>query len=243
MAKILLIEDEADTAEAITDGLEFANYTVEWVDSAPEGLQRLFIYDYDLVILDWNIKADSGLALCAEYRARGGVVPILFVTARDAVQDRVAGLDTGADDYLTKPFSLDELLARVSAILRRPRSAKIFDVLTVGDLSLDRKCGLAKVGSKEITLHAKELALLEFFMRHENQFFSAEELLNRLWSSESDSTEQAVRKCVGRLRQKLDAELAPGYIVNIKNLGYKVSKPDAAAVGSDTGNSDLGNID
>ncbi len=232
MAKILLIEDEADTAEAITDCLQFANYTVEWVDTAPEGLQRLFIYDYDLVVLDWNIKAESGLELCADYRRRGGIVPILFVTARDAVQDRVAGLDTGADDYLTKPFSLDELLARVGAILRRPRIAKIFDILQVGNLTLDRKCGLAKVGDKEIVLHAKELALLDFFMRNENQFFTAEELLNRLWSSESDSTEQAVRKCVGRLRQKLDSELEPGYIVNVKNLGYKVSKPDSNYVPS-----------
>jgi len=149
MAKILLIEDEADTAEAVTDCLQFANYTVEWVDTAPEGLERLFIYDYDLVVLDWNIKAESGLDLCAQYRAGGGVVPILFVTARDAVQDRVAGLDSGADDYLTKPFSMDELLARVAAILRRPRVAKIFDNLQVGSLTLDRKCGLAKVGERE----------------------------------------------------------------------------------------------
>jgi DNA-binding response OmpR family regulator len=179
-----------------------------------------------MVILDWNIKAESGLALCGEYRARGGVLPILMVTARDAVQDRVAGLDTGADDYLTKPFSLDELLARVGAILRRPRTAKVFDILKVGELSLDRKRGLARINDKEIILHAKELALLDFFMRHEGQFFTAEELLNRLWSSESDSTEQAVRKCVGRLRQKLDTELAPGYIVNIKNLGYRIGIPD-----------------
>lgn len=232
MAKILLIEDEADTAEAVTDCLQFANYTVEWVDTAAEGLDRLFIYDYDLVVLDWCIKAESGLDLCAQYRARGGLVPILFVTARDAVQDRVAGLDTGADDYLTKPFSMDELLARVGAILRRPRVAKIFDHLQVGGLTLDRKCGTAKVGEKAIVLHAKELALLDFFMRHENQFFSAEELLNRLWSSESDSTEQAVRKCVGRLRQKLDTELEPGYIVNIKNLGYKVCKPEPSSQNS-----------
>lgn len=225
MAKILLIEDEADTAEAITDCLELVNYTVEWVDTAQEGLQRLFIYDYDMVILDWNIKAESGLALCGEYRKRGGVLPILMVTARDAVQDRVAGLDTGADDYLTKPFSLDELLARVGAILRRPRAVKVFDILQVGNLTLDRKRGLARIEDKEIILHAKELALLDFFMRHEGQFFTAEELLNRLWSSESDSTEQAVRKCVGRLRQKLDTELAPGYIVNIKNLGYRIGVP------------------
>ncbi len=238
MAKILLIEDEADTAEAITDCLEFANYTVEWVDTATEGLQRLFIYDYDLVVLDWNIKAESGLELCADYRRRGGIVPILFVTARDAVQDRVAGLDTGADDYLTKPFSLDELLARVGAILRRPRVAKIFDILQVGNLTLDRKCGLAKVGENEIVLHAKELALLDFFMRNENQFFTAEDLLNKLWSSESDSTEQAVRKCVSRLRQKLDTELEPGYIVNVKNLGYKVTKPDANYVPSSSSSAD-----
>src|ERR1700733_3640440 len=221
MAKILLIEDDDNTIQAVSDFLGVANnYTIESVNSGKEGLDRLQLYEYDLAIIDWSLPEMTGLQICSTYRAKGGLVPILMLTGKTAVSDKVDGLDAGADDYLTKPFSLPELTARVRALLRRPRET-VKEMLQVGNLVFDTKtCQVTKAG-KEISLLPKELVLLEFFMRHPDQYFTAETLLNRLWSSESDSTEQAVRQGIVRLRRKIEDE-GEALLVTSKGLGYKL---------------------
>jgi DNA-binding response OmpR family regulator len=221
MAKILLIEDDDNTIQAVSDFLGVANnYTIESVNSGKEGLDRLQLYEYDLAIIDWSLPEMTGLQICSTYRAKGGLVPILMLTGKTAVSDKVDGLDAGADDYLTKPFSLPELTARVRALLRRPRET-VKEMLQVGNLVFDTKtCKVTKAG-KEISLLPKELVLLEFFMQHPDQYFTAETLLNRLWSSESDSTEQAVRQGIVRLRRKIEDE-GESLLVTSKGLGYKL---------------------
>ena len=221
MSKILVVEDETEIAESILDSLALANCVGEWASTKTEGLQRLLIYNYDMAILDWNLHRESGLDLCKEYRAQGGEIPILMLTGRNSVQDRVAGLDVGADDYMTKPFSVDELLARVRALLRRRSDGKIVS-LKCGDLQLEPRRGVVLVRGEEVALRQLEVCLLEFLMRRPDQFFTANELLNYVWSAESDSTEAAVRKTINRLREKIDRG-PDSYILNVKNSGYKIA--------------------
>ena len=223
MPKILIIEDDPETAEAVSEGLSAAGHVVEWVDNSLEGLQRLSIYDYELVVLDWNLGEESGLELCKAYRQKGGRVPILMLTGRAELENRVSGLEGGADDYLTKPFAIRELNARVTAVLRRPIAN--FVSLKRGGLELEPSRGVAIRNGEEIQLRALELAVLEFLMRSPDQFFSANDLLNRVWSSESESTEEAVRKTINRIRQKLDVG-DQSYIVSVKNQGYKFALPE-----------------
>jgi len=223
MAKILLIEDDPETADSIIDSLELANYIVEWVSTKKEGLERLQIYSYDIAILDWMLAGESGLELCREYRNKGYTTPILMLTSRDEVSDRVAGLEVGADDYLTKPFAMSELQARVRSVLRRSSEKKLV-TLSVGALTLDPLRGVAIIGNEEVALRRLEISVLEFLMRHPGTYFTAIELLNQVWSSESESTEDAVRKTITRLREKIDVD-GNNYIVSAKNLGYRIADP------------------
>jgi len=223
MAKILLIEDEPEIADSIIDSLELANYIVEWVSTKKEGLERLQIYNYDIAILDWNLAGESGLELCREYRNQGYTTPVLMLTSRAEVSDRVAGLEVGADDYLTKPFAMSELLARVRSVLRRSSEKKLV-TLSVGGLTLDPLRGVAIIGTEEVALRRLEISLLEFLIRHPGTYFSAVDLLNQVWSSESESSEEAVRKTINRLREKIDID-GNSYIVSTKKLGYRIADP------------------
>lgn len=208
-------------AEAIKDVLEMGNHTVEWTTDGLEGFERLSIYQYDVAILDWSLPNMDGVDICKTYRSKGGSIPVLMLTGKNNVSDKVKGLDAGADDYLTKPFSVPELQARLRALLRRP-STTLPEVLTVGDLTVDPKLCKARRGEREISLLPKEMAVLEFLMRHREQIFSVSDLLNRVWSSESESTEDAVRQCITRLRKKIDAEGEKSIIVTVKGLGYRI---------------------
>jgi two-component system OmpR family response regulator len=221
MAKILICEDDVLVGKSVLDGLQAGGHTVEWVQDGKEGAERLRLYQYDLAILDWNMPEKTGVEVCKQYRANGGSTPIIMLTARDKDLEKVEGLDAGADDYLTKPFSLIELTARIRALLRRP-AATFRSALTLGDLSVDPARGKATRAGNEIDLLPKEMALLEFLMRHPQQAFNVNDLLNHVWSSESDSTEDAVRQCVTRLRKKLEIKGRRSPIVTVKGLGYRV---------------------
>ncbi|HEY9717631.1 MAG TPA: response regulator transcription factor [Trichormus sp.] len=224
MAKILLIEDDTLIGEAVVDVLETANHTVEWTQNGKEALERLNLYEYDLGVFDWNVPGMPGIEVCRQYRAKGGAIPIILLTGNSEIGERVDGFDAGADDYLTKPFSLKELVARVRALLRRPPQTAS-DILEFSGLAIDCKtCKVTRNGI-DIPLLPKELALLEFLVRHPEQVFSVQDLLNRIWSSESDSTEDAVRQCITRLRKKIDLEGQPDLIVTVKGLGYKLQLP------------------
>jgi DNA-binding response OmpR family regulator len=225
MTKVLVVEDDQAVSEAILDSLEQLNLTVELVENGIEGAERLRIYYYDLVILDLHLPGKTGMDICREYRAGGGVIPILMLTASSSKSAIVNGLQSGADDYLTKPFSMDELNARVAALLRRPR-AQVPDIITLGDLAFDQTNQKVTRAGCEISLLPKELALLQFFMRHPNQTFSVADLLNRVWSSESDSSDEAVWQSIARLRRKIDNQHGESFIVTVKGMGYKISEPD-----------------
>lgn len=221
MAKILLVEDDAEVLDAVADTLEAQQHTVERVIDGNEGADRLKFYSYDLVILDWGLPGKTGVEICREYRGRGGTVPILMLTGRKEFDERVQGLDSGADDYLSKPFNMPELMARVRALLRRPAEL-VPDLLQIQDVQVDLRTHRVSRGGKEVALLAKEIAVLEYLMRHCDQIFSVDDLLDKVWNSESDSTQDAVRQTITRLRKKLDGDSEHSFITTVKGLGYRV---------------------
>ena len=223
MAKILLVEDDALMAQSVVDMLAQEHYTVEHVDDGADGWERLDTLEYDLVILDWNLPSMEGIDVLKKMRDAGKSTPVIMLTANSGIDSKVSGLDGGADDYLTKPFNLVELKSRVKALLRRPAEYK-GETLTAGDLTLqvgEFKCFRR---GKEVSLHPKEFALLEHLIRNKGRVFSVDELLDRLWSCDSDSSVDAVRKCITRLRQKIDIPGSPSPITNIVGRGYKVDE-------------------
>lgn len=221
MSKILFVEDDSQLAQFVVDALETGNHTVEHVDDGKEGFERLGLYQYDLAILDVNLPNMEGLEICKRYRSAGGMIPILMLTGRSAIQEKTAGLDSGADDYLTKPFAVAELLSRVRALLRRP-TAMVAEKLCCGEIEIDVSSAEAKKNGQSIKLLPKEFALLVFFMRNVERVFSAADLLNSVWSSESDATEDAARQTILRLRKKIDGDDDKNsYVQTIKGIGYK----------------------
>ena len=224
MPKILLVEDEPDFSILIGEWLRNEHHIVEVVETGEEGIDRLKFYQYDIVILDWMLPGVSGLDVCKSYRQGGGKTPILLLTAKKHVDEKEQGLDAGADDYLTKPFEMKELSARIRALLRRP-SAFSGSVLQVGSLNLNPTTfKLTRIG-EEIALLPKEFALLEFMMRHPNQVFSAEALLDRVWSSDSEASPETIRTYIKRLRKKIDVPGQPSILSTVHGVGYKLDIP------------------
>jgi len=221
MAKILLVEDDQSLAKLVRNWLSLEHHVVETVEDGEEALHRLKVSEYDLVILDWTLPKLTGVEVLKEHRRMGGQTPVLMLTGKDKISDKEEGFDAGADDYLTKPFHGKELTARIKALLRRP-ALLVKDLLRVGDLSLEKQNFSVHRGDNEIRLLPKEFALLEFLMRHPNQVFSAEALLERVWVSESESTVEAVTTCIKRLRRKLESDGSSSPIVTVHGVGYKL---------------------
>ena len=222
MAKILFAEDDAYLGQQVRDALEVDGHIIEWVPNGREANDRLRLYSYDLAILDWNLPEMSGFEICTDMRARNNSIPVLILTAKSALESKVDALERGADDYLTKPFAMLELQARVKALSRRPKQGGN-PVLQVADLWLDLSTRQARRNNREISLLPKEFAVLEFLMRQPDVSFSATELLERVWSSESDSGEDAVRQCIARMRKKLNGSDDPfPILVGEKGFGYRI---------------------
>jgi DNA-binding response OmpR family regulator len=222
MAKILIVEDEPDLAEPVRAYLTHEHHLVEVVDDGLEALERLRFYKYDLIILDWMLPGMHGVEVCKNFRQSGGTTPILMLTSRKQTNDKITGLDAGADDYLTKPFDVQEISARVRALLRRPQ-AVTSNVLTARNIILETSTFRVTRDGTEISLLPKEFALLEFFMRHPNQVFSAEALLDRVWSSESEASPETIRTYIKRLRQKIDIKGEKNSIIaTVHGVGYKL---------------------
>lgn len=226
MAKILIVEDDHHVSQTITDWATSVHHCVESVFSGPDGLDRLKFYAYDLAILDWQLPGLTGVEICRQYRRTGGTIPILMLTGQRAIENKEEGFDSGADDYLTKPFELRELAARVQALLRRP--SQIVKALQKGqDLSLDYQTfSLVRSGQK-VRLLPKEFAILEFLLRHPGQYFTPEQILNHVWGSDSESTIDSLRTCIKRLRQRIDVGDNPAMIVTSRGFGYKLELPVA----------------
>lgn len=219
MAKILLVEDDLSVAASICDVLELEGHQVETVADGKKASDILQSASYAVIILDLDLPLKSGLDVCREFRQSGGNTPVLMLTGKSLTADRIVGLDSGADDYLPKPFDMRELSARLRALLRRPEPL-IGEVLQLGHWQVDLANRKVSQGGVELELLAKELSLLEFLLRHRGKIFSVDELLNSVWHSESDSSEDAVRQCVARLRRKIDPE--GQWLITVKGVGYKV---------------------
>ncbi len=223
MPTILLVEDDSDLATTVKDHLASERYTVEHAADGLTAQEMLTITSFDLIILDWSLPGKSGIEICSEFRAKGGKTPIIMLTGKRQIEEKEEGLDTGADDYLTKPFSLRELSARVRALLRRPEQV-VGSVITVGDLTMDMTEHSVSRNGEHIHLQKQDFALLEFLMRHPNQVFTSEALINRVWGVESEATAESVRSAIKRLRQKLDnSGSGDSLIENIPRVGYRLN--------------------
>jgi DNA-binding response OmpR family regulator len=221
MAKILLIEDDANVTRMVSHYLTVKQHIVESAPTGDAGWDCLRHYAFDIVILDWELPNLSGIEILKNLRDSRNHVPVIMLTGRIAFEDKAAGFNCGADDYLTKPFDIRELGLRLDALLRRPRDFHNKHI-TAGDLRLDEGTRVAIKNGQQIPLLAKEYALLEFLMRHPNQYFTPDTILNRVWPSESDATVEAIRTCVKRIRQKLDDNDDDYSVIeSTRGLGYK----------------------
>ncbi len=220
--RILLVEDDLKAARLLARGFEEEGFIVDLAGSAELGDELAFVTDYDLIVLDWLLPSKDGLTLCRELRQRGSATPILMLTARDALGDRVAGLNTGADDYLTKPFAFEELLARSRALLRRSEMTRP-PVLCVADLSLDPQTHVVARGGAAIELTPKEFALLEILMRHAGAVVSRSRLAEQVWKSDFLAIDNLIDVHIGKLRRKVDAPGHAPLIQTVRGRGFRLA--------------------
>ncbi len=216
---ILVIEDEERIADFLQRGLIFEDYKVLLASDGPAGLSTARDQPPDLVILDWMLPGLDGLEVCRRLRAAGST-PILMLTAKDAVPDRVAGLDAGADDYLVKPFAFDELLARVRALLRRSKPSEMPEALRFVDLTLDPAAREARRGERRLDLTAKEFDLLEMLLRHPRQVLTREMIYDRIWGYDFGGESNIIEVYIRYLRQKTEAGGEPRLIQTVRSVGY-----------------------
>ncbi|MBY0550544.1 MAG: response regulator transcription factor [Candidatus Obscuribacterales bacterium] len=221
MAKILVAEDDEELRLSVVRLLQQDKHEVDAAERGDEAMDLLLHYSYDAAILDWDLPGTPGIEICRQYRAQGGVVPILFLTGKSDPKSRVTGLDSGADDYLCKPFDTNEFLARVRALLRRTPE-KVLSVLKVGAIAYHPSSKVVYFNDKPIEVSKKEIGLVEFFLRHPNQVFSVEAIVERVWSSNSEVSPETVRPYVKRLREKLTNEKGECQLVTVHGSGYKL---------------------
>jgi DNA-binding response OmpR family regulator len=219
--RVLVVEDERRLANIIRRGFVEENYSV---DVAYDGVEALYMAEhtpYDLIVLDIMLPEKDGITVCRELRMKKVNTPILMLTAKDTVEDRVKGLDSGADDYLVKPFAFSELLARVRALLRREANTKTLKI-QVGDLTLDTRTREVKLGEKDIELTAKEYSILEYFMRHPNMVITRTMLEENAWNYEFDGISNIIDVYIRRLRKKLGDEGEDSLIRTVRGAGYRL---------------------
>lgn len=230
--RILVVEDEPKLAEALRKGLTEEGYAVDISLDGEDALYWARTREYDLIILDLMLPGVPGLEVLERLRSEGRNVPVLILTAKDAVADRVRGLDSGADDYLTKPFSFEELLARVRALLRRAAQAPELRPLKVADVELDPRTRTVKRAGRPIALSPKEFALLEYFLRNPDRVLSRTVLSEHVWG-EFDTLTNVIDVYVHRLREKIDKGFSPKLLHTVRGVGYVLRTPDPEAEGHD----------
>jgi two-component system response regulator MprA len=221
--RILIIEDDDRILQFIRRGLTYEGYQVETAEDGPAGLASARDIPPDLVVLDWMLPGMDGLEICRRLRAAGDI-PILMLTAKDSVPDRVEGLDAGADDYLVKPFEFDELLARIRALLRRTKTTSP-DILSFADMKLDTGTHLASThlasrGERSIELTAKEYELLELFLRHPRQVLTRDVIYDRVWGYDFGGESNIIEVYVRYIRQKTEEDGEPRLIHTVRGVGY-----------------------
>jgi two-component system copper resistance phosphate regulon response regulator CusR len=218
--KILIVEDEAKTSEYLQQGLTEAGFVVDLARNGIDGHHLAMTEPYDLVILDIMLPDIDGWRILQALREAGKKVPVLFLTARDSVQDRVKGLDLGADDYLVKPFVFAEFLARVRTLLRRGAGTAIETTLTVADLELDLMRRRATRAGRRIPLTAKEFALLELLIRHQGEVLPRSMIASQVWDMNFDSDTNVIDVAIRRLRAKIDDPFVPKLVHTVRGMGY-----------------------
>jgi two-component system copper resistance phosphate regulon response regulator CusR len=228
--RVLIVEDEADLGEFLVRAVREATWAPDLVASGRAALEALAVTAYDLVVLDLGLPDIDGFEVCRRYRATGGRTPLLVLTARGGLTDRVRGLDAGADDYLSKPFAVEELLARLRALARRPPSGHDV-VLRYSDVALDPATGTAERGGRALQLTAREFALLEYLLRMPERLLSRAQILEHVWDDNFDPIANAVDVLVGRVRRKLDPDASAPLIHTVRGMGYMLSSqpPNDAA--------------
>lgn len=217
--RILLVEDEKKIASFITRGLKEVHYAVDTAHTGAEALEKVQLNPYDLLILDVMLPGKDGVVLCQEIRSLGISVPVLMLTAKSAVKDKILGLNSGADDYLTKPFAFEELLARIQALLRRTRQDKS-TTLKIADLELDQLTHEVKRAGRKIELTSREYALLEYLMLHENQIVTRTMISEHVWNEDFDTFTNVIDVYVNYLRKKIDNESSHSLIHTVRGSGY-----------------------
>ncbi len=220
--KILIVEDNKKLAESLKTGLEQEGYAADVAPDGETGLRRLFMpqHGYDLLILDVLLPGKNGLEVCDELRKQDITIPILMLTAKDATNDKILGLDAGADDYLIKPFVFEELLARIRALLRRPKEA-IPAVLSIADITLDSSTRDVAVSGIPVSLTLREYGVLEYLMRHPNQALTREQILSNVWDFSFDSFSNVVDVHVKNVRKKLGKTHGKS-LETIRGVGYRL---------------------
>jgi DNA-binding response OmpR family regulator len=220
--RLLIVEDEENLAAALAAALDSEAYAVDLALTGSEAEELVGGVDYDLVILDWTIPPPSGIELLRMWRAEGKDFPVLMLTGRSAVRDRVDGLDTGADDYLVKPFSFSEMLARVRSLLRR--RSKAIQVLQAGDLELERGSRRVTVGGRALELPPKEFGILEYLLARADETVSRGELVEHVWDDSHDSLSNVIDVIMYRLRKKIDGGRTTKLLHTVKGVGYILTR-------------------
>jgi two-component system alkaline phosphatase synthesis response regulator PhoP len=222
MTRILIVEDDPAMSVALRDGFEFEKYNVEMASDGEEGLRLATRGDHDLMILDVMLPKKSGLDICKELRRNGSSTPIIMLTARGQEIDKIVGLKLGADDYVTKPFSFMELLARVEAILRRVQRTTAGDEYGFGDVALDFRTYQATKCGTALELTPREFRILRYFIDHADEVVSREALLNHVWGYDSSAFTRTVDTHMARLRQKIESTPSePRHLLTVHRVGYK----------------------
>lgn len=215
--KILVVEDEHRIGEAIKRGLEQERLAVDLAYTGTEGYDLASSEKYDLIILDLMLPGMTGIELCKRIRTEGNHTPVLMLTAKSQLKDKLTGFETGADDYLTKPFAFEELLARARALMRRPNTAQ-GEILTSGQIQMDSRKLAVTVNGKEVTLSSREYSLLEFLLRHKGMTVTKDQIIERVWEYEADILPNTVEVYIRKLRSKIGIES----IKTVRGFGYKL---------------------
>ena len=220
--RFLIVEDDPEVGDLLTRTVQRASWAADLVTTGARALQALALNPYDLIILDRGLPDMDGVRVCREWRAKGGRAPVLMLTARGALDDRVLGLDSGADDYLVKPFAAEELLARLRALARRPEET-LPTILRVDDVELDPAARRITRAGRELHLSAREYALLEFFLRQPERVLDRGRILAHVWDDNFDPIGNVVDVLVGRVRRKLDPDGTRPLIHTVRGAGYMLS--------------------
>jgi DNA-binding response OmpR family regulator len=220
--RVLLVEDDKGIISFLEKGLREAKYAVDVAQDGDDALYKVALNEYDAIILDIMIPGRDGLEVCRELRSQGSKVPVIMLTARDDVRDKVLGLDVGADDYLTKPFQVSELLARLRALMRRGPALKS-TVIEISDLRIDTSAQIVKRSGRPLALTAREYALIEYLARNADRVVSRSELIEHVWDERHDSYSNVIDVHINHLRQKIDRESDQPLIHTRRGVGYILS--------------------